>query len=192
MEILFFFLSQGVSKYDANTMLVQQPTIAVSACLLGQPVRYDGQEKSQPLIIDFFVHRHSDRIKLVPFCPEVGAGLGVPRAKIQLVQQKGQPIRVLGVKNHTLDVTDAIQSYAREFLQQHPEVCFFIVKSRSPSCGHRSTPLFADTRPVDVLELTSGLFVQTLLGLKPQVKIVEETQFITEQDCQQFLQQVVS
>ena len=173
-------------------MLVQQPVIAVSACLLGQPVRYDGQEKSQPLIIDFFARRHSDRVKLVPFCPEVGAGMGVPRAKIQLVQQKGQPIRVLGVENHTLDVTDAIQSYSREFLQQYPEVCCFIVKSRSPSCGYLSTPLFTDTRPVDPVALASGLFVQTLISLRPQVKIVEETQFISEQDCQQFLQQVVS
>ena len=89
--------------------------IAVSACLLGQKVRNDAQEKRHELIINYFMQQHSDILELLPFCPEVAIGLSVPRAKIQLQQEKDKTIRVVGVENHRLDVTSELQSYAERF-----------------------------------------------------------------------------
>lgn len=188
--------------------------IAISACLLGQMVRYDGKDKKQPLIIDFFFKKFSDNLEIIPFCPEVAIGLGVPRAKIQAVKLKKQQIRILGVENHTYDVTEPLKLYACTFLQQHPDIRFFIVKSKSPSCGYQSTPLFiskevsrngtgSDSRysigkegltqideSYEQISLTSGMFVQTVLELKPEIYIIDESRLTTEQACLSFLQQV--
>jgi len=189
--------------------LTYKTQIAVSACLLGQKVRYDGKEKKHLLIMDFFLNRYSDRVDIVPFCPEVAIGLGVPRTKIQLInyryEQKDEQIRLVGVEDHTLDVTYELQLYTEKFLLQYPDIKYYIVKSKSPSCGYQSTPLFiaqfispADAENDSLLkkqdvyeyaELTSGLFVQTLQALKPEIVIIEETQLDSEQACLRFFQQ---
>jgi uncharacterized protein YbbK (DUF523 family) len=182
--------------------------IAVSACLLGQKVRYDGKEKKHALIMNVFLNKYFDIVELVPFCPEVAIGLGVPRAKIQLVsdknRQKDKQIRVIGVENHTLDVTDELQLYAENFLLQYPDIKYYIVKSKSPSCAYQSGPLFnvrlrsqadADNTGLrnkydydEQIELTSGLFVQTIQAVKPESVFIEETQLESEEACEQFFQ----
>ncbi len=54
--------------------------VAISACLAGQAVRYDGTDKQ-------FVGAETlgEMLNLIPICPEVGAGLPVPRPPVQLV-----------------------------------------------------------------------------------------------------------
>jgi len=166
--------------------------LAVSACLLGQRVRYDGKEKTHPLIVDFFIKQFSDKVKVIPFCPEVGIGLSVPRAKIQVVKIQSDTIntvsneqlRVLGVENHRLDFTTPLISYAEQFLEQNPEIKVFIVKSKSPSCGYQSTPMFNKIQGgYQQIGLTSGLFVQTLLKLKPELYVFEESHLNSEESC---------
>ncbi len=153
--------------------------IAVSACLLGQKVRYDGREKKHSVIIDFFSQYCSDTITLVPFCPEVDIGLSVPRAKIHLVDTK-KMVRVVGVSDPTLDVTAGLQQYAHNFLLKHPDIQYYIVKSKSPSCGYQSTPIstsFTSDR------LTSGLFVQILKQIKTDLVFIEESQLTSVEAC---------
>ena len=158
--------------------------IAISACLLGNPVRYDARSKKHTLIMDIMAGKYSEQLEIIPFCPETAIGLGVPRDKIELVRQKDESIRVLGVENHTWDVTEALQSYADTFLRQYPNLKYFIVKSRSPSCGYNSTPVFVNGLEV---AMDSGMFVQSLLHIKPDIKIINESDLLTEQDCLEFL-----
>ncbi len=55
--------------------------IGISACLLGEQVRYDGGHKR-----DVFIHDTlSQYFNFVPVCPEVAIGLGIPREPIRLV-----------------------------------------------------------------------------------------------------------
>src|SRR5574341_884789 len=54
--------------------------IGISQCLLGDPVRYDGGHKRDALLADTL----SRQIEWVPVCPEVEAGLGVPRDAMRL------------------------------------------------------------------------------------------------------------
>jgi uncharacterized protein YbbK (DUF523 family) len=137
---------------------------------------------------------------VIPFCPEVAIGLGVPRPKIQAVSQKDRTMRILGVESHRLDVTDPLRLYARDFLQQHADLQYFIVKSKSPSCGFQSTPLFAkqesknkegaltyENNHYKQIALTSGLFVLTLLEMKSELFIMDELSLTTEQDCLNFI-----
>ncbi len=158
--------------------------VAISACLLGERVRYDARDKRHELICRMFIRQLKNQLDVVPFCPETAIGLGVPRDKIELVRQKDQSIRVLGVENHTWDVTEALQSYARAFLKQYPNLKYFIVKSRSPSCGYKTTPVFLNAMEES---LDSGMFVQTLLQIKPDLKMINESELLTEQDCLEFL-----
>ena len=150
--------------------------IAVSACLLGEKVRYDA--KILPAFDKNSVLKQlnvaEDEVEFISFCPEVGIGLGVPREKIQVIRNKHQQIRVLGVENHTLDVTTELESYAQNFFKQHPDIFAYVVKSKSPSCGYASTPLFdGSEKDAQQIAITSGLFVQTILKIKPQTLVID-------------------
>jgi len=57
--------------------------IAVSACLLGENVRYDGGHKYDPYVAEEL----AAHCELVPLCPEMEAGMGVPREPVQRSQE---------------------------------------------------------------------------------------------------------
>jgi len=180
--------------------LIDKIPIAISACLLGHKVRYDARAKKHQAIVDVLLHRYAHKVDIIPFCPEMAIGLGVPRDKIQLVKFKNGQIRLLGVHNHTLDVTDELKSYANQFLAHYASIKHFIVKAKSPSCGYRSSPLFIEQSHFGQAgnaimqqhhELGAGLFVRTITMLKPELIVIEESELDSEQACVQFLQDLI-
>ena len=56
--------------------------VGVSACLLAEPVRYDGTDQRDPYVCGELARA----FRLVPICPEMELGLGVPRRPIRLVR----------------------------------------------------------------------------------------------------------
>lgn len=113
------------------------PRVAISACLTGEAVRYDGAHKHQRELLQAL----RGAVSIVPVCPEVGAGLSVPRPPLHLVV--GSTTRVLGVEDRDLDVTAALSAYAAQAVQQQVaagNLCGWIFQSRSPSCGLGSAP----------------------------------------------------
>lgn len=107
--------------------------LCVSACLLGAPCRWKGDSKPCEA-----VRRLADdpRVEVVPFCPEMAAGLGCPRPPIELVAD-GAGVRVMRVAGHG-DVTEALRAACEaqaEALERAGGVDGFVLKSRSPSCG---------------------------------------------------------
>ncbi len=144
--------------------------VAVSACLTGEKVRYDGASKllpAYPLL--------RKELNLVSVCPEMGAGLGVPRPPVQLIEINGQ-LRALGRDDQRLDVTSALQDFAvrssQQLLNDHL-LCGYLWKSRSPSCGFGSTPLFS----ADQIEInrTSGIQAEYFRRNLPYLNYCEET-----------------
>jgi uncharacterized protein YbbK (DUF523 family)/uncharacterized protein YbgA (DUF1722 family) len=105
--------------------------IGVSACLLGEPVRYDGQHKHDHFITDT-LGRYFD---FVGVCPEVECGLGVPREPIRLVGDPDAP-RLLGTRSGT-DHTERMTRWAEKRVGElaSEELHGFIFKARSPSSG---------------------------------------------------------
>jgi uncharacterized protein YbbK (DUF523 family) len=101
--------------------------ILVSACLCGNPCRYDG--KAVPCNDPTFL-RWQEEGRFVQVCPEVLAGLGVPRGESQ---RRGD--RVVTVEGR--DVTDEFYNGAEATLAlaKQEDVAFCILKQRSPSCG---------------------------------------------------------
>lgn len=103
--------------------------ILVSACLLGQKVRYDGND-------NFLSHQKLNALneagKIIPFCPEMAGGLSTPRPPAE-IQANGRIVTTDGQ-----DVTDAYLLGAQKALalaQKH-NIRVAILKARSPSCGN--------------------------------------------------------
>ncbi len=171
-----------------NDLSTEKPAIAISACLMGDAVRYDGQDKVFPLIADFF-QRHAQLVKV---CPEVGAGMGVPRPAVAL-SKTSSGIKALGLDNPELDVTTPLTAFSRQFSLQHQqEFQGVIVKSRSPSCGYGSTPIYATGNPASshapqIIRLGNGIFAQTLHEDWSQCLIIEEGGLSSAKCCQDFL-----
>lgn len=104
--------------------------IAVSDCLLGRPVRFDGSHKRSALCHEAL----EGLFELRGICPEVGIGMGVPRAPIRLVGAAGAP-RAVGIADPSVDVTDALARFGTRMASALGDVCGYIFIKNSPSCG---------------------------------------------------------
>ncbi len=105
--------------------------IGISSCLVGQPVRFDGNHKHDHYITGTL----GTVFEFVPVCPEVGIGLGTPRPTIHLVGTAEAP-RAVGVKVADLDVTDKLVRYGQRMAGKLSDLSGYIFKSKSPSLRH--------------------------------------------------------
>lgn len=118
--------------------MTQRIRVGVSACLLGEYVRYDGAHKLDRCITEII----AEHFTCVPVCPEVGCGLPVPREAMRLEGDRDAP-RLLTVETR-IDLTDRMLDYCAARLKELEamELCGFIFKERSPSCGVAAVPLY--------------------------------------------------
>lgn len=111
----------------------------VSACLVGERVRYDGADAApDSRILEEWVREG----RVVPFCPEVAGGLGVPRPPAEIRGAGGGAVLDGGarvVSRDDDDVTAAFVRGAELALEQAREagVGLAVLKENSPSCGVR-------------------------------------------------------
>ena len=157
--------------------------IGISSCLFGNDVRYDG------------THRRQDHIRqaLDPIaewyivCPELEAGLGVPRETIHLVGDIQNP-RVQTTQT-LLDKTQDLQALCDRKIKeiQLTPLSGFILKARSPSCG-LEVGVTLDSGLVD--PKGKGLFVIALEKHFPELPIVHEEHLATLENIQGFIAQM--
>ncbi len=102
--------------------------VLVSACLLGERVRYDGREKGSEHPV---LQRWLTEGRVVKVCPEVEGGLPVPRPPAEK-QADGRILMKTGA-----DVTEAFTRGAAEALRLVNEhgLTVAVLKEGSPSCG---------------------------------------------------------
>ena len=108
-----------------------QIKIGISSCLLGNNVRYDGGHK-----LDRFLKDTLGRfVEYVPVCPESECGLGIPREAMRLEGKINNP-QLVTVKTK-IDLTSKMKKWAKKRIPglMEEELCGFIFKSKSPSCG---------------------------------------------------------
>jgi uncharacterized protein YbbK (DUF523 family) len=107
--------------------------IGISSCLLGEKMRYDGGHK----LDSFLIGALGPLAEWLPVCPEVESGLPVPREAMRLEGDFDEP-RLVTI--HTgIDHTERMVTWSQRkviFLQRQ-DLCGFIFKSKSPSCGLR-------------------------------------------------------
>jgi uncharacterized protein YbgA (DUF1722 family)/uncharacterized protein YbbK (DUF523 family) len=151
---------------------MSQPRIrvGVSACLLGQPVRFDGGHKHAPLVTQTL----GQFFDLVPLCPEMALGLGAPRQSLRLVGEAAQP-RAVGNRDG-VDYSTELINYGRQSAAQllggAEPLCGFIVKKDSPSCGMERVRVYGDSG-IPAREGV-GLFTRELLKAHPWLPLEEE------------------
>ncbi len=112
--------------------------VLVSACLVGESVRYDGGDKrtDHPVI-----QRWVAEGRIVTVCPEVAGGLSVPRPPAEIVGRAGGLSVLSGNArvhdNRGRDVTEQFVSGAEQALAvaQSKSIRVAVLKEGSPSCG---------------------------------------------------------
>ena len=141
--------------------------IGISSCLLGERVRYDGGHKRDDYLVDV-VGRY---VEWVPVCPEVEAGMGMPRETVQLTQVDGD-IRMLTKEG--VDHTDVMDCYAHHRVQalEQAKLSGYILKSRSPSCGMKRVPVVQVEGAA--LRNGRGVFARRLMEARPHLPVEEE------------------
>ncbi|PLX43392.1 MAG: DUF1722 domain-containing protein [Deltaproteobacteria bacterium] len=109
------------------------PRIVVSACLLGEEVRYDGSGKLDP----YLVHTMGRFCTFIPLCPECEAGMSVPREPVNLWDDPASP-RAVGAESG-FDYSRGWRDFAMRRLGElsAEDPWGMVLKSRSPSCGVR-------------------------------------------------------
>jgi uncharacterized protein YbgA (DUF1722 family)/uncharacterized protein YbbK (DUF523 family) len=108
-----------------------KPRLGISACLLGEKVRYDGGHKLDRFLADTF----GRFVEWVPVCPEVECGLPVPRPAMRLVGDPARP-RLTVIKTGE-DHTERMERWATRRVREleREKLAGFVFKSRSPSSG---------------------------------------------------------
>lgn len=162
-----------------------RPTIAVSACLLGKKVRYNGDAcEFRPLS-----RRWSEELDLLPICPEVGIGLGVPRPTIRLARSD-DGVRLIEPKGDR-DLTEAMVAWSERTIEDLVGlgVDGLILKKDSPSCGIERVKVHGrqEGRPTrDGI----GIFPMVAKALHPQLPMIEEGRLNDAEQAEHFLSRV--
>ncbi|MDX1431531.1 MAG: DUF523 and DUF1722 domain-containing protein [Gammaproteobacteria bacterium] len=139
----------------------------MSSCLLGEEVRYDGGHKHDRFVTDV-LGRYFD---YVAFCPEMAIGLGAPRAPLRLVGDTTR-VRVRGVRDPQLDVTDALVDYADSVRAACARLGGYIFKRGSPSCGVQRVSVYTEAGMPSTK--SSGAFAGRLMETLPLLPVEEE------------------
>ncbi|PYT14655.1 MAG: hypothetical protein DMF51_08115 [Acidobacteria bacterium] len=169
--------------------------VGISACLLGQAVRYDGGHKRDPIITETL----GKLFEWVPVCPEVELGLGVPRESLALEGSPDAPRLVF--RDTRADVTDRMDSWARRRLAEFEtaDLCGYILKSDSPSCGLQGVLLYepGGSGPPRRSETQRsregvGLFARALLERFPLLPVEDEMRLQAPPRRNEFVERVLS
>ncbi len=141
--------------------------VAISRCLLGDHVRYNGDHKHSRFCTGVL----AEHFEFVPVCPEVQAGMSIPRKPVRLVLDPDQSIHARESDNSSRDHTLAITQQADIFVQDNSAIAGFIATPNSPSCGVFGVKLYLPNG--NPINKTSGLFSQRLQALKPSLPVEE-------------------
>lgn len=143
--------------------------IGVSACLLGEEVRYNGGHKRDAFLTEIL----AQHVEWVPVCPEVEIGLGTPRPAMRLVRI-GKDTRMITPETGA-DHTEAMREYSDRRVRElaGERLAGYILKKDSPSCGMERVKLYPEQGGAPVKE-ARGLFAEALLRLWPDLPVEEE------------------
>lgn len=154
--------------------------VGISSCLTGQKVRYDGRHKKNDFIYDTL----KQHFTLIPFCPEIESGMGIPRRPIQL-RLTNRGIRCFEVDNPGNDVTSQILNCADQQHNWLNQLCGYVFKNDSPSCGLKRVNVIQgnELKPVG-----TGLFAQYVINHYPLLPVEEEHQLDNPLRLEGFIQ----
>lgn len=148
--------------------MLNQLKVGISACLLGDNVRYDGGHKGATFCQDE-LSRHVQFVKL---CPEVGIGMSVPRPTIRLQTTDSDAEAQAIVSTTGANVTTQLQAFADRSHPQLQTISGYVLCAKSPSCGLESVKVY-DTNADQVAKTGTGIFAARLRERYPALPLEE-------------------
>jgi len=145
-----------------------KPRLGISACLLGEKVRYDGGDKKD----DFLTETFGRHVEWVPVCPEVEIGMGIPREAVRLVGDPAKP-RMIAERSGK-EWTPQFDSFAAKRVQALTglDLAGYIFKKNSPSCGVERVRVYS-AKGVSTRQ-GRGLFAAAVMRELPLLPVEEE------------------
>jgi len=142
--------------------------VGVSACLIGEKVRWNGDHKQDQYIWGLL----SDYFEWISVCPEVDIDMGIPREPVRLTGSLENPLMV-GIKSGQ-DWTVKMKSYSRSKSAALVKQTLggFIFKKGSPSCGLMRVAVYGKNNIP--LKQGTGLFAAHVIKQFPHLPVEEE------------------
>ncbi|MBF0398048.1 MAG: DUF523 domain-containing protein [Desulfobacterales bacterium] len=146
---------------------MSQVKIGISSCLAGYKVRYNGLDKKDSYLLEMLIDYN---IQYIPVCPEVESGFGIPREPFIIIGNR------LIAKHTQIDYTDRIKIWAKNRLIElnSENICGFIFKSMSPSCGK------------------DGIFLRIFMEYFPFLPIETESTLRDQKVMENFIQKIIN
>lgn len=154
---------------DGKRLIKEKIYVGVSSCLLGEKVRWNGDHKQHRYIKDTL----SQFFTWTPICPEVDVGMGVPRETVSLYDDPNNP-KMLGNKSG-VDWTAKMNAYATKRTKELGDfdLCGYIFKSKSPSCGFERVPVYLEPGSSSIRR-GRGMFADALIKRFPLIPVEDE------------------
>jgi uncharacterized protein YbgA (DUF1722 family)/uncharacterized protein YbbK (DUF523 family) len=157
--------------------------IGISACLLGDEVRFDGGHKRDAFLTEIL----APYVEWVRVCPEVEIGLGIPRETLRLVNVGGDA-RMITTRT-AIDHTDTMRAYARRRTEELASAGLrgYVLKKDSPSCGMERVKVYEGTAPA---RTGVGTYAAILKERFPALPIEEEGRLVDAVLRENFIERV--
>ncbi len=158
--------------------------VGVSACLIGERVRWNGGHQLNHFIKDIL----GRFFQFVPVCPEWESGLGVPREPLRLVGDPADP-RLMTHRSRQ-DITDMMTAWAEKRVGElgAQDLCGFIFKGKSPSSGLYKVKVYNDKGyPVNQ---GTGLFARAFVNAFPLVPVEEDGRLCDDAIRENFIERI--
>ena len=162
-----------------------RPRIGISACLLGDEVRFDGGHKRDPFLTDVL----GGHVEWVRVCPEVEVGMGTPRETLRLVRGDDGRVRMQTTRAG-VDHTDSMTAWAARRLKQlaQEDLSGYVLKKDSPSCGMERVKVFSGSGMPE--RNGRGIYAEALLAHFPNLPIEEEGRLSDPRLRENFIERV--
>ena len=141
--------------------------VGISACVLGESVRFDGGHKRLPFATDHL----KPYVRFYPVCPEMAIGMPSPRPAIRLIRGD-EGLQLVG-SSQDLNVTAAMQAFSRDKVASLSHLCGYIVCAKSPTCGMERVKVY-DVAGKGAEKVGVGLYTQELMRQMPWLPVEED------------------
>lgn len=155
-------------KDIANQNTDHKIIVGISACLLGDEVRYNGGHTQSK----FCRHSLSQHFTFRKYCPEVSAGFGIPRPTLRLEGDINKP-RLAFSKQPGSDVSGQFYNAINPYIKKQGDLSGYILMKKSPSCGMERIKVYQENGHAH-MEMKRGLFADALMKKYPNLPVEED------------------
>ncbi|WP_034913390.1 DUF523 and DUF1722 domain-containing protein [Erwinia sp. 9145] len=143
--------------------------VGISACLLGNNVRFDGGHKR----CEFASVDLAPFVRYQPVCPEMAIGLPTPRPALRLTENAAGTVELCFSNGQGEPITEEMRSFSDKVIANMHHLCGYIVCAKSPSCGMERVRIYQQDNNNNRKEGV-GIFTRQLMEQMPWLPVEED------------------